>query len=70
MYYRNKYLTEHNLVEILDESTLMYYRQMVDIDIENDTLKKSVDILKLEIAELRSKLYMGFSNNNIGGDAK
>ena len=40
MYYRNKYLIDHNLVEILDESTLMYYKQMVDIDIENDLLQK------------------------------
>jgi hypothetical protein len=48
----------------------MYYRQMVDIDIQNNILQKQIESLKLENAELRSTMYMGFPNPNIGGDPK
>jgi hypothetical protein len=70
LYYKDKYHRDHNLVEVLDESTLMYYRQMVDIDMQNDLLKKAVDTLKIENAELKSTMYIGFPNRNVGGDAK
>ena len=70
MYYRNKYLIDHNLVEILDESTLMYYQQMVDIDIENNLLQKLVSSLKLENAELKSSMYMDLPSRYTIGDAK
>ena len=60
LYYKDKYHRDHNLVEVLDESTLMYYRQMVDIDIENDLLKKQYEAIKLENAELRSGIHTGF----------
>jgi ABC-type uncharacterized transport system permease subunit len=69
-YYRDKYYCDHNLVEILDESTLMYYKQMVDLDIENDLLKKLISSIKLENAELKSSLYIGFPSRNVGGDSK
>jgi hypothetical protein len=65
LHYKHKYIVNHNLVEILDESTLMYYKKMVDIDLENEMLRKQHEAIKLENAELRSGIHTGFPKPTI-----
>jgi hypothetical protein len=65
VYYRKKYIGEHRAYHMIEGTMFNYYNKMVDLDMQNEILKKTVNNLKLENSELRSGIYMGYTNPTV-----
>ena len=69
LYYRNKYQVECNLSDLYENTAIEYYQQVVNLDRENESLKLTMQNIKLENSELKSNIYTGYINPNIAGSA-
>ena len=69
LYYRSKYKSECNMSDLFENTSIEYYQQVVNLDTENESLKASMDQIKIENSELKSGIYTGYTSPTIAGSA-